>query len=203
MHGGRSMWVVDALRCTARSGLALLLAVAGITGEACAQAPDMAQAAPPAVLHPGAVELGIAGTLITVEGITTGAVVVRGGLFRTAAAGLGGVELAASYRHVSSLDEAGIEGMITWQRRLGTSATYPFVALAGGWRHEEIGSFGQSRYPAGFGIGARSLLGQRSALRVEYQFRRVLGDPIADFSEHQIIVGLSVFFRNSPASAVE
>ena len=162
--------------------------------------PAAAQDDAPPTLHTGAVELGVAATLATIEGITTGAVVVRGGLFRKLFSGLGGIEVGASYRHISSLDENGLEGMLSWQHRLGRSSSYPFLSVAGGWRREEIGSFSQSRYPVGFGLGVRSLFGQRSALRAEYQFRRVLGDPVADFSESQIIVGLSIFFRNSGAA---
>lgn len=168
-------------------------ALAGLVFVGSAAAQDDA----PPTLNTGAVELGVAATLATIEGITSGTVVVRGALFTKLFSGLGGIEVGASYRHISSLDENGLEGMLSWQRRLGRSSSYPFLSVAGGWRREEIGSFSQSRYPVGFGVGVRSLFGQRSALRAEYQWRRVLGDAVADFSESQFIVGLSIFFRNS------
>ncbi|MEE9270940.1 MAG: hypothetical protein V3V49_11845 [Candidatus Krumholzibacteria bacterium] len=180
-------------RSVAHTGIVILLFTLALVPEAKAQE----SLSPPPTLQAGAIELGVAGNLTTIEGITSGAVLLRGGLFRSAFGGLAGFELATSYRHVSSLDQNGLEAILSWQTRLEQSSSYPFVSIAAGWRHEEIGSFGQSRYPLGFGLGVRSLLGQRSALRVEYQFRRILGDPIADFSEHQVVVGLSVFFRNA------
>jgi hypothetical protein len=73
------------------------------------------------------------------------------------------------------------------------------VSAGGGVRYEEIGSFSQVLYPVGLSVGVRSLFGPRSAMRVEYRFRRILNDPSADFSEHSVMIGLSVFFRNSPA----
>ena len=83
---------------------------------------------------------------------------------------------------MSSLDvyDLGIQG--TWQRRLGQTGNYPFVGLGVGVRSEDIGSFRQTRYPVGFGLGLRTLFGQRAAIRVEYAFRRIMNDPVADFS---------------------
>jgi len=31
---------------------------------------------------------------------------------------------------------------------------------------------------------------------LEYRFRRILGDPVEDFSEHELVVGVSIFLRN-------
>lgn len=150
-----------------------------------------------ATLYSNAVELGLQGSFTSTDGIVAGTLGIRGGMLFKGLHGLLGVELDVAYRHISSLDvyDLGIQG--TWQRRLGETGNYPFVALGVGVRSEDIGSFRQTRYPVGFGVGLRTLFGQRAAIRVEYAFRRVLNDPISDFSEHRIVVGLSIFFRNS------
>jgi hypothetical protein len=148
------------------------------------------------VLRPGAIEIGVGGSMTTVEGITHGAVSVRGGYFLNALRGLVGAEAVWGFSHVESLDETELEIALSWQRRFAKSASYPFVSIGGGLRNEEIGSFGDVRYPLGFSIGVRSLVGQRGGFRIEYRYRRVLDDPISDFSEHHITIGLSLFFHN-------
>lgn len=148
------------------------------------------------VLQPGAIEIGVGGSMTTVEGITHGAVSVRGGYFLGALRGLVGMEAGWGFSHVESLDETEVDVALSWQHRFARSASYPFVSLGGGLRNEKIGSFGDVRYPLGFSIGVRSLVGQRGGFRVEYRYRRILDDPIADFSEHHITIGLSLFFRN-------
>jgi hypothetical protein len=80
---------------------------------------------------------------------------------------------------------------------LPASSVVPFIALGGGVRQEWIGSFSRLRYLAGTDIGVRALMGNRAAIRAEYSFRRVLHDPVADFSEHRIMLGISILFRNS------
>jgi hypothetical protein len=42
----------------------------------------------------------------------------------------------------------------------------------------------------------RYMLG--ALFRFEYRYRRVLDDPIADFTEHQLMSGLSLLFGNRP-----
>ncbi len=170
-----------------------MLAILGLFGPAAADESPLELP----TLYPGAVELGLQGSFTSTDGIVAGTLGVRGGMLFKGLYGLLGVELDVSYRHISSLDvyDLGIQG--TWQRRLGETGNYPFVALGVGVRSEDIGSFRQTRYPVGFGVGLRTLFGQRAAIRVEYAFRRVLNDSISNFSEHRIVVGLSIFFRNS------
>jgi hypothetical protein len=137
--------------------------------------------------------------MTTTEGITNGSAILRGGFFYSVFRGLGGVELAGAYRHVSSLDATDLEALVSWQKRFRDTGNYPFVSIGGGLRHEDIGSFSHTLYPLGFSIGIRSLLGQRGGFRVEYRFRRIFNDPSADYSEHHMTVGLSVYFRNRGA----
>jgi len=147
-------------------------------------------------LFPGAIEVGGMGSLTTVEGVASGAFGLRAGMFFFAPLGLLEAEVGTSYRHVSSRNIFDAELAASWQLRLRASGTYPFVSVGGGVRHEEVGSFGATRYPLGVGVGARALLSPRVAVRAEYQYRRVLNDPVSDFNEHQVLLGLSVFFRN-------
>ena len=146
--------------------------------------------------HPGAIEVGVAGTLTSVEGATRVDVTLRGGTFRRAGSGLTGVETEVSYGHVGSLDLIDLEGALSWLKPLGDTALYPFLAAAGGVRQERLGSFRQVRYPVGFDAGLRVLASPRAGVRLEYHYRRILGDPVAEYSEHQVIAGLSLFFRN-------
>ena len=38
----------------------------------------------------------------------------------------------------------------------------------------------------------------RADMRVEYRLRRILDDPVADFTEHEIRLGVALLFHNSP-----
>jgi hypothetical protein len=147
-------------------------------------------------LSSGAVELGAAGSMVTVEGVTSGTLSLRGGYFRAAQKGLIGFEAGLGFLHVESFDETELDGGVSWQHRFRESATYPYVSVGGGLRYESIGSFGHTRYPLGFSVGARTLVGARGGFRVEYRFRRILNDPAGGFSEHHVVLGLSLFFRN-------
>ena len=170
--------------------IVVLLAVLGV-------APLAANAsAEPATLNSGAVELGLSGRITTVEGITSGTAMLSTGYFVGILGGLTGFEVTAGYRHISSLDEIDLQAAVSWQKRLGKGSAYPFLSVGGGIRHEEIGSFSQSRYPLGMSVGVRVLAGQRVAFRIEYQYRRIMGDAISDFDESQIVFGISIFFRN-------
>jgi opacity protein-like surface antigen len=120
-------------------------------------------------------------------------------MFFSAAVGLLGAEASTSFRHISSRNIFDAELVASWQVRLRATGNYPFVSVGGGVRHEDVGSFGATRYPLGAGAGLRALLSSRVAVRAEYQYRRVLNDPVGDFNEHQVLLGLSVFFHNRPS----
>jgi hypothetical protein len=148
-------------------------------------------------IYPGAVEVGVSGSFKRQEGVQTGTVWARTGMFAKVPGGVGGAEVALGYTHESSLNVIDLEAVVNWGRRLGTTGNYPYVSVGGGWRHDNVGSFSQSRYPLGFGLGIRALIGQNAGFRLEYRFRRILGDPVANFSEHEIVVGVSIFFKNA------
>jgi hypothetical protein len=149
-------------------------------------------------LYPGAIELGIGLSAVTIEGSSRWTLGVRAGSFNGVGDGLLGYEVDFDYTHVSELDVLDVQGQLTWQRSLGAGVVYPFLAVGGGPREEWIGSFRQARWPVGAGLGVRVLAGDRAAMRAEYRYRRILNDPVADFSEHQLWVSFSVLFHNRP-----
>ena len=181
----------------------LAAAAAGAQGETGSSArsslidPLAAQAERSPTIHPGSIELGVAGSFAAIEGTTRADLAVRGATSTRAGAGLLGVEVEASYGHVASLDRIGAESVVFWQAAAGRSPLYLFVGVGGGVRTEKIGSFDQTRYPVGYGAGLKALAGSRVALRAEYRYRRILRDPVEDYAEHQVLVGLSLFLRNS------
>ena len=159
--------------------------------------PGSADSSKVAYIKSGAIEAGFSGSLNVVEGISNASAAVRGGTFFGLLNGLAGAELEVAYSHVNSLDVIDLQGFLTWQKKMGESAVYPFVAVGGGWRQEFIGSFQLSRYPFGFGVGLHLLITQSSAIRVEYKLKRILNDPISNFTEHQVRLGISILFKNS------
>lgn len=144
----------------------------------------------------GAVALGAAGAFTSVEGSTAGSFGITAAYF-LAARGLT-LSLGAGwdYAHVSDLDLVEVGVSVAAMRRIGESSAYPFVALGGGVRQEWVGSFRQARYPLGFDVGLQALVSAAASFAVTYEFRRVLDDPVSDFSEHRVVVGLAVLFRN-------
>ena len=150
---------------------------------------------PPSILS-GAIELGLSGALTVVEGLSQASFGLRTGTFVNAPAGLAGFEIELAYSHVRSLDLIDLQGLLSWQRPVGETSLYVHISLAGGLRSEWLGSFRQSRYPVGLNLGIRALFSERAAIRLDYKFRRILHDPISNFSEHQLAFGLSIFFRN-------
>ncbi len=148
-------------------------------------------------LHGGAIEVNFSGSILEIEDNSRFAAAIRGGIFFEAPSGLGGVECELGYSHISALDLLDLEIHASWQRAFWDSPIYPYVALAGGLRQEWLGSFDQVRYPVGLNIGCRVLLSQQVAFRADFKLRRVLNDPVRDFSERQLVIGISVFFRNS------
>jgi len=149
------------------------------------------------VIKSGAIELGLVGSMTIVEGSSRTTLAARIGVFKSARSGLFGFETELAYSHVNALNWLDWEGLLLWQRALKKSSVYPFIALGGGLRQEHLSSFSQARYPLGLNLGIRALIAPQAAIRTEYKFRRILHDPVANFSEHHIVVGLSIFFKNS------
>ncbi len=148
-------------------------------------------------LHPGAFEVGLAGSLTAVEGAARGTAQLRSGFFLAGGPVLVAIEPEMSYTHVGGLDVIDVEVGLSAQRRIGASGIYGFAAVGGGLRQEWLGSYRQARYPLGVGVGLLALANERAAFRVEYRYRRILSDPVADFDEQVLLAGVSILFRNA------
>ena len=155
-----------------------------------------ARAAETPALHAGAIESGVSGALKIVEGSTSGSIALDGAYFMHAPGGLASAAVEIGYSHVNELDLLDLSALVGWTRPIGETSLYPYLALGGGVRQEWIGSFEDARYPVGFDIGLRALVSPRADLRVNYRLRRVLDDPVEDFTEHEIRVGIALLFGN-------
>ncbi len=148
-------------------------------------------------LHPGAIEVGTSGSILIIEDITNVSFTFRSGIM-TGLRGhnLVGIEMELGYTHIRAEDQLTLQGYLTWQRNIPKSVLNWFFLAGGGLRVTYLGSFRYSTFPVGFNTGLRVMFNQMAALRMEYSFRRVLHDPVANFSEHRFWVGFSLFFRN-------
>ena len=45
-------------------------------------------------------------------------------------------------------------------------------------------------------LGIRALVGSRVGFRLDYRALRITDDPVEGYTEHQVSLGLSIFFRN-------
>jgi hypothetical protein len=159
--------------------------------------PASASSAPdPARLRSGAVELGIAGAVVADEGATDVTVALRAGSFLTSGPGLAGLEAETAYARIRGLDRLDVSGALSWSLET-KRALYPFAAFTAGVRQEWLGSFRNSLGRVGGAAGVRALFGSRAAMRFEYRMIRFLDDPGPDFTEHQVLFGVSIFFRNT------
>jgi hypothetical protein len=156
---------------------------------------SICSAEPTPVLRPGVVEFGVAGSLHHTEGATRATVSLRGGSFLSAGPGLFGFEGEAAYSRIRELDRLDLLGNVSWSLKTKSPA-YPFAAMIVGVRQEWLGSFRNSLVPIGGSVGVRALMGSKAALRVEYRIVRFLDDPIPDFTEHQVLLGISLLLRN-------
>lgn len=163
---------------------------------ACTLLPAGLAAAP--TIRPGAVEIGLSGAVTVVEGSSRGSAAVDGSFFLRVPGGLacGGLEVA--YAHVRSLDLLDLGAQLAWTRAAGATSLYPFIALVGALRQEWIGSFAETRYPVGVDLGIRALVAASVNVRVQYRIQRVLSDPVADYTEQELRVGVAVLLRNTP-----
>lgn len=148
-------------------------------------------------LHSGAIEVGTSGSVLIIEDITNVSFTLRSGIMTGwGENNLAGVEAELGYTHIRAEDQLEFQGYLTWQRNIPNSVLNWFFLAGGGLRVTYLGSFRYSTFPVGFNTGLRVMFNRTAALRVEYGFRRILNDPVANFSEHRFWVGFSLFFRN-------
>lgn len=152
-----------------------------------------------AVLHTGAIQLGAAGALSSVEGSVTSRVGLR--VARHFGAGSSTdprvlLDARLDHQHVSDIDVVDLGAGVLALHRVGESGTYVEGGVVASLRQEWVGSFSEARYPVGVDLGLLTLLSARAGFDVVYAYRRVLSDPVADYNEHRVSFGISVFFAN-------
>lgn len=153
-------------------------------------------------LLPGAVELGISGSLVS-SGVAGRAstLAVRAAALRGAGPGLATVGAEVAYRHVGNLgdlDQVRATAHVGWTAPLAASSAYPFASVWAGIDHDRVGSFRQTRTPIGTGVGIRALVSRGAAVHVEYRYARVRDPDVSDFNEHEILTGVTLLLRNRP-----
>jgi len=158
--------------------------------EARAQVPKVA---------PSSVETAFAASLSSVSGDTRVLASVGATRFGRLGSTLWTGGLEAGYGHVAGLDTWDVEAQAGWSFPVGEGPVYPFLLAGGGLRQEHVGSFDTVRYPVGLGAGLRVLVSHTADVRLEYRFRRVLHDPVADYSEHLVLLGIGLLWGNSGA----
>lgn len=172
------------------------ICIAANSGRSMASA-NHSSASGPATLQSRAVELGLTGSITSIEGVSTALIGVRAGQYRYARSVPVQYALGLSYRRVSDADQLEIEGALSAFFRAPESSTYVFAGVAGSLRQEWIGSFSHDRYALGIDLGVKMLASRSAAGTITYQFRRVLNDPVSNFNEHRLTVGISILFNNA------
>ena len=149
------------------------------------------------VLRPGAIEIGIGGAFISTASLSTFQLNIRAArLFAAGKKAFWGLEIENSFAHLRSSNQLDIQGIISWQKPLNSAPLHFILSIGGGFRQEWLGSFRKSDYPFGFGIGSRIMISNRSAIRIDYQYRKFNNRVSGNFSENRIIFSLSLLFRN-------
>jgi hypothetical protein len=154
---------------------------------------------PVPAISAGAWELGLTGALTSVEGDTRWSLGIDGARFLPLGGGFAAPGAELVYSHQNALDLLAVGAGIVWLRRWGRSPVYPYLGPGAGFRQEWIGSFRTTRYPVGADLGLRVMVSEGALLRVEYRFRRILGDPVAGYTEHRVGVGVALVLGAPPA----
>ena len=189
----------------ASAAMSSVLLLALLPSLALAQGDDVRQAlkhvrgatTPPGI-EDHATELGIAASFTTVSGATRGTVALRTGTFASGPQGMANAEFEVAYSRAPGSEVLDLGLALGALSRPGGGSMYPYANAAGAMRQEWSGGIKQVRWPVGFDIGVRFLTGRKALFRVEYRFRRVMKDPVADFDEHSVMCGISLLLRNDP-----
>ena len=130
------------------------------------------------------------------DGSSTTALMLRTGKLLAVPRGLAELEIELGYTHLNSHDILDLVAIPSWQNNFTSSPIYYFFGAIVGWRQEWLGSYKLARFPVGATVGIKALLAPMVGIRAEYRPLRILNDPQNNFTEHRLIFGLSIFFRN-------
>jgi hypothetical protein len=148
-------------------------------------------------IRSGALALGAHGSFTSVERSTSGSTGVELCYFRAPAGIVLGYHADWRYTRVADLDLVDLAAGLRVMRRVGESSAYPYLGAGVGVRQEWVGSFSQARFPVGVDVGLVALPARGATFGAAYQLRRVLDDPVSDFTEHRLVVSVSMLFRNA------
>ena len=173
-------------------------AVALLAAVAVAVSSVAGTAEPAPEIRPGAIEVGLAGALVGLESGTRAVLDVRGTSYVGVPRGILGLGAGCGFTHVAELDRVELLGSVRWEHALGNWGAAGSATAWGGWSEEWLGSFREARYPVGFSLGLRWMPSQTAAIRIDARWLRFLDDPVDDPTERQLLLGLSILFRNAP-----
>jgi hypothetical protein len=166
-----------------RSALVAALALAG----------SSTVGADPVALRSGAVEIGVAGSITALETTTRAQIALRAGSFLGPGRGLLGYEGETAYSRIRELDRLDLAASVTWVHPI--RSVHPFLGVTAGVRQEWLGSFRSGLPLVGAVVGIRMLASPGVGFRLEYRPVRFFDDLASDFTEHQILFGISFFLR--------
>lgn len=152
-------------------------------------------------IRPGDLELGCSASLIQVEQSLRVTASLQAGIFGRWFEGLLGGEIAARYRHVAALDELDLLVGATWQPQLPAIPLYPYAGVLAGLRQEWVGSYRAARFPAGIQSGVRIVVQDGVLIRCGIQALRILNDPVQDFTEWELVVGVAMLLDTANSAA--
>ncbi len=140
-------------------------------------------------------EFGVSGRFVSIDGVADGAIALSLDRYARPRSRVAvSVGVVARYQHIAERDVVEPSLRVGLMLCRESTQTFPFLRGSLGLRREWLGSFSENRHPIGFDLGMKAFLGGRAAMTTAYEFRRVLSDPVKNFNEHAVSVGVSVFF---------
>ncbi|MGH1362008.1 MAG: hypothetical protein ACRBF0_00535 [Calditrichia bacterium] len=147
-------------------------------------------------IHAGSIELAAQGSFTYTSGNRDLSFGVRSNYFFSAGPQLLSFGLESAISNTRSFTRFDNRLLLGAYKDLPDSPIYLRLTATGGLRQEKLGSFWLSRYSMGLMPGLHVLVGNKAAFFAEYHLQRILDDPIQNFTEHRLQIGISLFLRN-------
>jgi len=147
-------------------------------------------------IHSGSIELAAHGSFTYTSGNRDLSLGVRSNYFFSAGPQLLSLGLESAISNTRSFTRFDNRLLLSAYKEIPNSPIYLRLSATGGLRQEKLGSFWLSRYSIGLMPGLHVLISNKAAFFAEYHLQRVLDDPIQNFTEHRLQIGISLFLRN-------
>ncbi|HEX9640515.1 MAG TPA: hypothetical protein VGB13_04305 [Candidatus Krumholzibacteria bacterium] len=155
----------------------------------------MAEAAAAEGLREGDTELGMSLSTLSIGTENRVDLALRVGRFFPAPGKfLSLAEAELGYAHLVELDRLDASLLVGISRPWRDDGLHPYLAGSVGVRQEWLGSFQRARYPIGFDLGVRLLLGERGIIRGAYRYRHVFDGGAGDWNENGLELGIGLRF---------